>query len=106
MLEVKEIEKNKYQFLLKTKSGAVLMDSIVFDTKQTLINTLKLLPKIIQSDLNYERKTNPDGKFLFHLKNDNAQIIGSSNLYSSEAGMENGIKNLKKIQLKDSFERI
>ncbi|MGB5667196.1 MAG: YegP family protein, partial [Maribacter sp.] len=33
--------------------------------------------------------------FLFSLKNNGGQIIGISELYSSEAGMENGIKNLK-----------
>ncbi|MBU3024629.1 YegP family protein [Zobellia galactanivorans] len=43
---------------------------------------------------NFERKTNHDGQFLFYLKDANGQILGHSLPYGSEAGMENGIKNL------------
>ncbi|MDO1514828.1 DUF1508 domain-containing protein [Maribacter confluentis] len=43
----------------------------------------------------FERKTTTDGKFLVQLKNSLGETIGSSGLYSSEAGMENGILNIK-----------
>ncbi len=47
----------------------------------------------------FERKTNTEGKFHFSLKDDDGRIIGHSEPYDSEAGMENGIKNLQeKIQ--------
>ncbi len=43
----------------------------------------------------FERKTDYNGKFLFILKNSEGKVLGNSMLYNSEAGMENGIKNLK-----------
>ncbi|HAI37493.1 MAG TPA: hypothetical protein DCM40_04830, partial [Maribacter sp.] len=42
----------------------------------------------------FERRTNTDGKFLVELKNSTGKIVGSSGLYTSEAGMENGILNI------------
>jgi len=56
-----------------------------------VIDHLTSLKKLIDK---VERKTNIDGKFLFSIKK-NQGIIGHSGLFSSEAGMENGIKNLK-----------
>lgn len=45
--------------------------------------------------LKFERKTAANGKFHFNLKAGNGQIIGSSQMYASEAGMENGIDSVK-----------
>nr|WP_245224787.1 YegP family protein [Pseudozobellia sp. WGM2] len=42
----------------------------------------------------FERKTNNTGQFFFNLNDDKANLIGTSQLYDSEMGMENGIKNL------------
>ncbi len=50
----------------------------------------------------FERKTNHSGAFMFSLKDENGKIVGYSQCYNSEAGMENGIKNLKnKIDFSD-----
>lgn len=37
-----------------------------------------------------------NGEFQFNLKAGNNQIIGSSEMYESAAGMENGIESVKK----------
>jgi len=50
----------------------------------------------------FERTTNHGGDFQFRLKNINGELIGNSLSYSSEAGMENGIKNLRQSILQFS----
>lgn len=60
------------------------MESSLSELKQKARVTSKLV----------ERKTNTEGKFLIELKKTNGETIGSSGLYSSEAGMENGLLNI------------
>ena len=65
-----------------------------FTDKDEAQKTVKSLNPIIHNSIRFERKTNHDGLFLFSLKNVNGKVIGHSQLYNSEAGMENGINNL------------
>ncbi len=44
----------------------------------------------------FDRKTATNGKYYFNLKATNGQIIGSSEMYESASGMENGIESVKK----------
>lgn len=96
MIEVSKIDNDRYRFTMKSETGQTLLESIPFEDKETLDTTLKEL-KTSATLKRFERKTNFEGKFLFNLKNEQGRIIGNSGLYTSEAGMENGIKNLKKI---------
>jgi len=50
---------------------------------------------LLKENSNFERKTNHKGEFQFSLKDSDGKIIGHSQNYNSEAGMENGIKNLR-----------
>ncbi len=104
MIEIKKKNENGFQFLVKSETGKILLKSVPFSNKKEVERTLKGL-HIANSPLkHFERKTNFDGKFLFNLKNEDGTVIGSSGLYSSEAGMENGIKNLKSSFVKtDTF---
>jgi uncharacterized protein YegP (UPF0339 family) len=86
---------NDYSFVVKTKTGKALLKSISFSNKEDIKNTLQHLCEAPPKAQKIERRTNFEGKFLFDLKNNAGEIIGHSGLYSSEAGMENGIKNFK-----------
>ena len=46
-------------------------------------------------DTRYERKMAANGKAFFNLKAANHQVIGSSQMYSSEAARDNGIASVK-----------
>lgn len=100
MIEVKKKGDSDFQFIVKSPSGRVLLESIPFTDNSSLEATLKDLKTESILTKRFERKTNFDGKFLFNLKNDQGVIVGSSGLYNSEPGMENGIKNLKEILAK------
>lgn len=95
MVEIKKTKPNEFQFLVKSETGNILLESIPFSNKRTVESTIKKLCISNASNKYVERKTNFEGKFLFNLKNEEGTIIGSSGFYGSEAGMENGIKNLK-----------
>ena len=97
MIEVKNKEDKFYQFLVKSASGKILLESVEFPDTKSLETTLNEIKDVNLPLKRFERKTNFEGKFLFNLKNDQGSVVGSSGLYNSEAGMENGIKNLKNI---------
>lgn len=96
MIEINKGRNNTFQFRLKTAEGETLLESIDFDSQEEIEKTIEQLSPLSQRQLAIERKTNYKGDFLFNLKDKTGKIIGNSLLYNSEAGMENGITNLKK----------
>ncbi|MEP3210298.1 MAG: YegP family protein [Maribacter sp.] len=94
MIEIKKNAIDDYCFILKAESGQALLNSVTFSNKITVDEVVDSLTTLKRNRNTIERKTNHSGKFLFCLKNNNGEIIGNSLLYGSEAGMENGIKNL------------
>ena len=106
MISVNKNQENKYCFKLKAISGKVLLTSISFQDKKEASKNSNFFKKIGPKNLSFERKTNFEGKFLYNLKNEHGNLIGQSQLYSSEAGLENGITNLKKTILSLSKKEI
>ena len=96
MLSITQEDNNQCKFCLKTEKGHVLLTSISFPDEAEMRTNIAELSGKTQNPIRFERKTDTSGKFLFSILNSNRQIIGNSQLYDSEAGMENGIKNLKK----------
>jgi len=95
MFELKNKEGANYHFTLKAKNGQVILSSEVYNSKAAAENGITSVKKNAAEDGRYERKTAKNGKFFFNLKAGNGQIIGSSQMYSSESGMENGINSVK-----------
>lgn len=94
MLKLDFHKNNDLTFQIKNKNGATIFNSISFTNEDELRNTLSSINNTNNKMKLIERKTNHEGLFLFNLKNDLGQIIGTSEHYNSEAGMENGIKNM------------
>ncbi len=95
MFELKNKEGSNYHFTLKAKNGQVILSSEVYNSKSAAENGIASVKKNASDDNRYERKTAKNGKFFFNLKAGNGQVIGSSQMYSSESGMENGINSVK-----------
>ncbi len=95
MFELKNKEGSTYHFTLKAKNGQVILSSEVYNSKSAAENGIASVKKNASEDGRYERKTAKNGKFYFNLKAGNGQVIGSSQMYSSESGMENGINSVK-----------
>ncbi len=95
MFELKNKEGSSFHFTLKAKNGQVILSSEVYNSKSAAENGIASIQKNASDDARYERKTAKNGKFYFNLKASNGQVIGSSQMYSSESGMENGINSVK-----------
>ncbi|WP_297761641.1 YegP family protein [uncultured Muriicola sp.] len=96
MIDIKKEKNNSYRFVVTSGEGNALLQSIQFPTKKELDTTVKKLSPLMKKPSVFERKTDHNGKFHFTLKDTSGSIIGSSNTYTSEAGMENGITNVRK----------
>jgi uncharacterized protein YegP (UPF0339 family) len=95
MIVIKKSKDNTYRFKLKSIGGNTLLNSIDFASEEEVQKTLENLTPLLDRQSVFERRTDHEGKFLFNLKDLSGRVIGNSRRYSSEAGMENGIKNLK-----------
>ncbi|MFC4097785.1 YegP family protein [Euzebyella saccharophila] len=94
MIEIVSKTQNHYSFTIRAKSGQVLLHGSEFDDEKAVKQVFRNIASLQFSRNNIERKTNHSGQFLFLLKEDYGSVIGQSQLYDSEMGMENGIKNL------------
>lgn len=96
MFELFQSENNdKYYFHLKAKNSQIILASQGYADKAGAKNGIESVKTNCADDSKFERKTAANGKFHFNLKAANGQIVGTSQMYASEAGMENGIESVK-----------
>jgi uncharacterized protein len=93
---IKKGKNNEYYFNLKADNGQVILSSEGYSTKSACENGIESVKKNSPDDNRYDRKKSTNAKFYFNLKAANSQVIGNSEMYESEAGMENGISSVKK----------
>jgi uncharacterized protein len=86
----------EYQFVLKAGNGQVILASQGYEAKSGCINGIESVRKNSLEDKRFERKISSNGKPFFNLNAANGQIIGTSEMYESEAACENGIESVKK----------
>lgn len=86
----------EFQFNLKAGNGQTILSSEGYKTKAACENGIESVKKNSQVDERFERNTSKNGKFYFNLKATNGQIIGTSEMYESEDGRDNGIESVKK----------
>lgn len=86
---------DEFQFSLKAGNGQVILSSEGYVTKASCTNGIESVQKNASDDNRFDRKTSTNGKFYFSLKAGNGQIIGSSQMYESEASRDNGIESVK-----------
>ncbi len=94
--ELKVSSNGKYHFNLKAGNGQIILSSEMYESKSAAENGIASVSKNAGDDARYERKVSSNGKPYFNLKASNGQVIGKSEMYESEASMENGIESVKK----------
>ncbi|MFT0713621.1 YegP family protein [Flagellimonas lutimaris] len=104
--EIKTDKAGKFRFNLKAGNGQVILSSQGYSSKDGCENGIESVKKHSQDDGNFERNTAKDGSPFFNLKASNGQVIGNSEMYSSESAMENGIASVKKNAPGASVEEI
>lgn len=85
----------EFQFNLKAGNGQTILASEGYTTRAACENGIESVKKNSADDSKYDRKTSSNDKFYFNLKATNGQVIGSSEMYESSQGMENGIESVK-----------
>ena len=94
-----EIFKDKageFRFRLKASNGQTILASEGYKDKSGCNNGIESVKKNAPEDKRFERKQSSSGKHMFNLKAANNQVIGTSELYESEAARNNGIESVKK----------
>jgi hypothetical protein len=85
----------EFQFNLNANNGQTILTSEGYATKPNCENGIESVKRNAQDDSKFDRKTASNGKSFFNLKATNGQIIGSSQMYETEASRDNGIESVK-----------
>lgn len=93
---IKTQKDGQFYFNLVAGNGQTILKSEAYTTKAACLNGIESVKKNAGEDGRYERKVSTNEKPFFNLKAANGQVIGTSELYESEAGRENGIESVKK----------
>jgi uncharacterized protein YegP (UPF0339 family) len=92
-----KIRKNgEFQFDLKASNGQTILTSEGYSSMAGCKNGIDSVKKNSSDDSRYERKETSNGKPYCVLKAGNGQVIGTSEIYESASGMNNGIESVKK----------
>ena len=85
----------QYRFVLKAGNGEPILNSELYKTKAVMLNGIASVQKNSPDDGRYERVVAKNDKPYFNLKAANHQVIGTSQLYSSEQSRDKGIESVK-----------
>jgi uncharacterized protein len=93
--EIDQASNGEFIFRLKAGNGEVILSSERYASKDGCKNGIASVQANAPYDHNYKRLEARDGSRYFNLHAANNQIIGTSQMYRSSGGMENGIGSVK-----------
>lgn len=85
----------EFQFTLKASNGQTILSSETYSTKHNCENGIASVRTNAKDDNRFDRKISSNGKSYFNLTAANGQVIGTSQMYESEASREIGIESVK-----------
>ncbi|MBK6868341.1 MAG: YegP family protein [Burkholderiales bacterium] len=89
--ELKKSKNAKFFFTLLAGNGQVILSSEMYEAKASAVNGIESVKKNGGDASRYAKLTGKDGSPYFTLKATNGQVIGQSQMYSSEATRDAGI---------------
>jgi uncharacterized protein YegP (UPF0339 family) len=92
--ELKSTSAGKWMFNLKAGNHQVILTSQSYDAGQGAMDGIESVRKNGASTASFEKKVASSGDFFFVLKSSNGQVIGTSEMYKSEAARDNGIASV------------
>ena len=93
--ELSKSSDGQFRFVLKAGNAETILTSELYTKRSAAENGIASVQTNSPLDERYDRKTATNGKPFFNLKAGNHQVIGSSEMYVSEASRENGIASVK-----------
>jgi len=91
--ELKKSKNDKFYFSLLASNGQVILSSEMYEAKASAVNGIESVKKNGGDASRYEKLTGKDGSPYFTLKAGNGQVIGQSQMYSSETARDAGIQS-------------
>jgi len=93
--EISKSSDGQFRFILKAGNGETILNSELYKAKASATNGIASVQTNCPNDGRYERKTSSNGKAYFNLKAGNGEVIGTSQMYSSEESRDGGIESVK-----------
>ena len=88
---------NQFYFRLKASNSEIILKSEGYTTKQNCRNGIASVKANAPTDSNYDRRMSSNDKYYFNLKSaHNHQVIGTSEMYETAQGRDNGIESVKR----------
>ncbi len=84
----------EFYFRLIARNGENILSSEGYKAKSGALNGIESVRKNADDAPRYDRKVAQNGQFYFVLKSSNGQIIGESELFSSEQARENSLRSV------------
>ncbi|MBS1820630.1 MAG: YegP family protein [Acidobacteria bacterium] len=94
--ELKSAANGQFMFNLKAGNGEIILTSESYKSKESALNGIESMKNNAADDAQYERKKAISSQPFFVLKAKNHEVIGRSEMYSSDGAMEKGIESVKK----------
>jgi len=94
--EVSVRKNGEFQFNLKAQNGQVILTSEGYKTKAACMNGIESVKKNAPVEARFEKVVAKNGKPYFNLKATNGQVIGQSQMYSSDKTCAAGIASVMK----------
>ena len=92
---IKKAKNGQFMFNLKASNGEIILTSEMYKAKSSAMNGIKSVKANARAKKNFKELTSRNGSPYFVLRAGNNQVIGTSEMYSSRSGMENGIDSVK-----------
>jgi len=89
--ELKTASSGKPHFTLKAANHEVILSSEIYESKAAALAGIESVRSNGGDPASFEKKTSTAGQPYFVLKATNGQVIGSSQMYASEATRDIGI---------------
>lgn len=93
--ELSKSSDGQFRFVLKADNAETILNSELYKAKSSAENGIASVQANCSNDDRYERKTASNGKAYFNLKASNGQVIGTSQMYATEASRDAGIASAK-----------
>ena len=93
--ELYKDKSDEFRFRLKAGNGENILASEGYTQRASAENGIESVRKNAPDDGRYERKETKNDGFMFNLKAANGEVIGTSEVYTSTSGRDNGIESVK-----------
>lgn len=93
--EIAKNDKGQYSFVLKAGNSQVILRSEQYESKAAAKGGIASVQTNSPRDERFQLATASDGRFYFNLKAGNSQVIGTSQMYTTEAARATGIESVK-----------